>query len=184
VCVCKITSLDDSRPGILRVDATDKFGTRLTLTYFTGPNANYRTGLSAQFRDASAPRSPAYRVVCGKLRRDSRDNFSIMNPDVVAPVSELSKILTCEPIYPLTRGLSKKRLRDAILAALETADAVLSATPDSLPPKLLSALSWPTLREALHTAHHPSTPADILPSSPARMRLAFEELATRQISAH
>ena len=40
----------------------------------------------------------------------------------------------------------------------------------------------PSLTQALHTLHHPSTEADITPTAPPRMRLAYDELLANQLA--
>jgi len=89
-------------------------------------------------------------------------------------------VLTVEPVYPLTRGLTNKKLRAAITQALALASSLLAVSPESLSPQLLSSLSWPPLQSALELAHSPQTAADVTPRSPARMRIAYEEMCLQQ----
>ena len=87
-----------------------------------------------------------FRVVCGKVRPSSTcgtSGYSIVSPDIVRPAEDAAEVLAVEPVYPLTKGLTQKRLRAAISSALSTASPLLSSTPSTLSPSLLLSLSWP-----------------------------------------
>src|SRR5690606_4604329 len=72
------------------------------------------------------------------------------------------------PIYPLSEGLSQKRLRTWILWALDHA-----APEETLPHSLLEQAKTPTLAQALDMAHRPNRPED---PEEGRRRLALGEL--------
>ena len=50
----------------------------------------------------------------GKIRRDARGRFEIVQPDFVKPMEELESLLKVEPVYGLTRGLTGKRMKKAV----------------------------------------------------------------------
>lgn len=52
--------------------------------------------------------------------------------------------------------------------------------PESLPDNILEELSWPKLADALVLAHKPKSLSGTMLDSPARQRLAFEELCMQQ----
>lgn len=79
------------------------------------------------------------------------------------------------PVYPLTEGLSNKRLRGIIKQAL---DDFVDAVEDPLPDALLDQFDLPPIDEALRQAHFPDS-REALASS--LRRLAFEELLYVQL---
>ena len=96
----------------------------------------------------------------------------------IEPGAPLPRVLT--PVYPTTAQLPQPYLRKAIAAGLARAPLAEVLPPAVVPPGL------PSLREALHTLHHP--PADIALGAledgthPAAQRLKFEELLAQQLS--
>ncbi|WP_081630748.1 ATP-dependent DNA helicase RecG [Thioalkalivibrio sp. ALE16] len=87
------------------------------------------------------------------------------------------------PIYPTTEGISQKLLRQLVAHALPG----MQALPDLLPE--LSRQGLPGLHAALEQLHHPPARADALGEldtaenrSPARTRLALEELCAHQLA--
>ena len=83
-----------------------------------------------------------------------------------------------EPVYPLTEGLSPKVLAKAIKQALEG----LPDLPEWQDLPFLQRHGWPGFSAALHTLHHPEAPAAIGIDSPARRRLAYDELLANQLA--
>ncbi len=77
-----------------------------------------------------------------------------------------------EPLYPLTEGLTHRRLQGLAAQALGR----MPELPEWLDPALLSARGWPGFAEALQRAH--ADPRD----SPARDRLAHDELMAGQLA--
>ncbi|MBH2015821.1 MAG: ATP-dependent DNA helicase RecG [Burkholderiales bacterium] len=100
------------------------------------------------------------------------------NVRIVSDATPLSTALT--PVYPAGAGLPQAYLRKAVEGALKRAplDEVLPA--GVVPPQ------WPSLRQALHSLHHPSPSASVDAltdhSDPAWQRLKFEELLAQQLS--
>jgi len=81
-----------------------------------------------------------------------------------------------EPVYPLTEGLGVGHLRRAVEAALGR----LPSLPEWQDRSFIAARKWPTFADALASLHHPLEPSDMLPESPARSRLAFDEFLAGQ----
>ena len=117
------------------------------------------------------------RVVSGTVERFGHE-IQITHPDHMGTVAEIERLRAVEPVYPLTAGLSLKVLGKAVLGALEGAPD-LEEWSD---PAFLSANAWPSWRQALTTAHAPESEADLEPKSPARARLAYDELLANQLA--
>ena len=102
----------------------------------------------------------------------------IAHPDHVVSAEEFDKLPLIEPIYPLTGGLSAKILARAIRSALEK----LPALPEWQDEAFRQRHQWPDFAAALRVLHHPETPAVMSPESPARRRLAYDELLANQLA--
>lgn len=91
---------------------------------------------------------------------------------------------TLTPVYPLTDGLSQKRLRTLMLQAL----AMLDQSPPNelLPVEVSHHFNNCTLSDALHLAHNPPPDADINSlmsgTHTCLQRLAFEELLAHNLT--
>lgn len=103
---------------------------------------------------------------------------SMVHPDHMVGIDKAGDLPLIEPVYPMTAGLSGKILRKGI-------EQVLDRFPD-LPEwtdrALLARENWPSLREALVRLHNPVAPADLDLLTPARRRLAHDELLAGQLS--
>ncbi len=117
------------------------------------------------------------RVVSGKVERFN-DEIQMAHPDHVGTPAERDKLQAVEPVYPLTQGLSLKVLSKAIGAALPLAPDL----PEWLDPAFRKKHSWPAWRESLETLHSPETEDDLSPETPARCRLAYDELLANQLA--
>ncbi len=100
------------------------------------------------------------------------------HPDIVAPVSELSNVMRIEAVYPLTEGLTQRRLKQWINAAL----LKLPDLPEWISPEIVNTLGFPSFKAALQAVHSPVQEEDIYPTSKPRIRLAFDELLALQLS--
>ncbi len=117
------------------------------------------------------------RVVSGKVEVFA-DALQMTHPDHVAPPEESAEVMTVEPVYPLTAGLSLKVVGKAVRAALERAPEL----PEWLDPAFLGRQGWEGWRESLGRAHAPEDEADISPLTRARQRLAYDELLANQLA--
>jgi ATP-dependent DNA helicase RecG len=100
----------------------------------------------------------------------------MLHPDYVVDPAKGEAPPPVEPIYPLTQGLPGRTLQRAIGAALDGAPEL----PEWLAPTTIKAHDWPDFRTALEHMHRPASPDDVLPASPFRTRLAYDELFARQ----
>ena len=83
-----------------------------------------------------------------------------------------------EAVYPLSAGLSQKVMAKAV-------EAAMTRLPDPgewIDPQLLAQRGWPGFVEALQQAHAPGHIRDLSPDSPARARLAYDELFAHQMT--
>jgi len=119
----------------------------------------------------------ATRVVSGKLERFG-GRLQMTHPDHIGPLEELARMKRVEPVYPLTGGLTLKPLGKAIRAALERAPE----PPEWLDAALVTRERWPAWRAALGAAHAPEGPEALSPLTPARRRLAYDELLANQLA--
>ncbi len=102
----------------------------------------------------------------------------IVHPDHIVSADEFSQLPLIEPVYPLTEGLSGKILSRAIRTALEK----IPALPEWQDEAWRQRHNWQRFGEALRALHHPELPVVIGPESPARRRLAYDELLANQLA--
>ena len=117
------------------------------------------------------------RLISGKI--EAYDGWLQMtHPDHVAPLGGNGTLPLIEPVYSLTAGLSNTTLRKVIDGALHQ----IPQLPEWIDPAFLAKQGWPSFGEAITRLHAPQTEADLLPSAPARARLAYDELLANQLA--
>ncbi|MGH6863121.1 MAG: ATP-dependent DNA helicase RecG, partial [Methylocella sp.] len=119
----------------------------------------------------------ATRWVSGKLELWD-GHRQIVHPDRVLDSEGFAKMAPVEPIYPSTEGLIQKVIGRAIDAAL----AKIPALPEWHEWTTINIPALPSFAAALRDVHRPTTPESIAPESPARMRLAYDELLASQLA--
>ena len=155
------------RFGPYRVLVEDQAGAALELVYFNADPAYLKRLLPEGSR----------RLISGKL--ESYDGWLQMpHPDHVAKLDSAATLPLHEPVYPLTAGLTNATLRKAIGEALQR----LPSLPEWTDAAFLAKQAWPSFAEALARLHAPEAEADLLPSAPARARLAYDELLANQLA--
>jgi ATP-dependent DNA helicase RecG len=117
------------------------------------------------------------RVVSGVLGRFGRE-WQIVHPELIAPPDEFASAGPLQPLYPLTQGLSQRRLGRCIGEALTR----LPQLREWQDPAWLERQQWPSFCDALRRLHQPHASDDIRPEAPARRRLAFDELLASQLA--
>lgn len=135
--------------SILSAQAADESG-KLTLTWYNQP-----------FRKDGLIRGQKI-IACGRV--DRMRGAKLVNPTLFPA---LPGIL---PLYPLTRGLSQKQLRNLAHAALS---ACLPDLVDPLPEAIRAAYGLVPLGEALESLHFPGNMEAL---ARAKRRLAFEDM--------
>ena len=117
------------------------------------------------------------RMISGKVEVfDGKRQMT--HPDHIVPVDQAHQVLRVEPIFPLTEGLSPKILDKAIAAALSKAPDLLEWQDAAY----RARAKWPTWHEALRSAHSPQAETDLALLTPARARLAYDELLSNQLA--
>lgn len=117
------------------------------------------------------------RVISGKVEWFEHA-LQMPHPDYIALPSELDKIRRLEPVYPLTEGISLRMFGKICVEA----EKQIPALPEWIEPEYLAAKKWRTFKEALLEIHAPKKEEDLLPSHPARARIAYDELLANQLS--
>ena len=173
-----VTRLDDATPGQqigivvtpvehkqrgprspLRVHAVDAQGDYVSLIYF---------GSAPGYAKKLLPLNEA-KLVSGKLELYGEER-QIVHPDhILAPDEALA---LREMIYPLSEGLTPRKMAQLAEQALERACDM----PEWIEPGLLAGRHWPSWRSALAIAH--SVPDDTV----ARDRLAYDEVFANQLA--
>ncbi len=122
------------------------------------------------------------RIVSGKL--ESYDGWLQMpHPDHVVPAEPgldpaTPRLPVLEPMYPLTAGLTNTTLRKAVALALDRVPKL----PEWIDTDFRKQQAWPDFAAALRRMHGPGAAADLESSSPARQRLAYDELLANQLA--
>ncbi len=117
------------------------------------------------------------RIVSGRV--ELFDGMAQMvHPDFAVAEAEAQSIPTFEPIYPLTSGLTQKVMYRATRGAL----SLVPPLPEWGDPGQVSQSNWPDFISAVTAAHDPRSLADLAPASPARERLAYDELFAHQVT--
>lgn len=117
------------------------------------------------------------RIVSGKV--ELFDGVpQMVHPEHVLPENELADLPHFEPVYPLTAGVTQKVMWRATRAALTRVPNV----PEWVNAELCARNEWPSFEQALKHAHAPQSIADIATTSPARARLAYDELLAHQLT--
>jgi ATP-dependent DNA helicase RecG len=102
----------------------------------------------------------------------------IAHPDYVVPADQAERVRGIAPVYPLTAGLPPRVIQRAVAAALERVPDL----PEWLDPALREREHWPTWHEAIAAVHAPQGEADLSPATPARQRLAYDEILASQLA--
>jgi ATP-dependent DNA helicase RecG len=146
--------------GPFRVFAEDAGGDYVTLVYFNNP----------AWAKKQLPLGKT-RIVSGRLDRYGQD-LQIVHPDYVLHPDEAAEIPEREQVYPLSEGLTNRRLADLVEQAL----ARRPPLGEWIEPSLKAQRGWPAWGEALETAHR--DPA----AAAARERLAYDEVFANQLA--
>src|SRR5438309_2532042 len=145
--------------GPMRVFAADGEGNTISLIYFNNPGWAKRTLPVGQPR-----------TVSGKLEAYG-DEWQIIHPEVSEPGKGPQPAIR-EPDYPLTEGLTNRRLGELVKEALGPAPE----PPEWIEPGLAAREGWSAWRGSLALVHHEPAAAD------ARRRLAYDEIFANQLA--
>ncbi|MBC7521699.1 MAG: ATP-dependent DNA helicase RecG [Sandarakinorhabdus sp.] len=144
----------------LRVRAVDSGGQWIDLVFF---------GQSGGFARSKLPVQEARRI-SGKLERYGQ-TLQIAHPDISMPGEAMGPMLR-EPVYPLTEGVTNKRMGQLTAQVLAAAPDL----PEWIEASVIERQGWAGWREALVAAHALNGEAK------AKDRLAYDELLANQLA--
>jgi ATP-dependent DNA helicase RecG len=147
--------------GPFRVWAADPNGDMIALVYFGG-NPRW----AKKLLPLGEPR-----IVSGKLEAYGQD-LQMVHPDYVLKPEEAGSLPEREPVYPLSDGLTGRRMQQLATQAVERAPDL----PEWIDASLHAQRDWPSWREAIGAIH--ADPAD----AKARERLAYDEIFANQLA--
>ncbi|HVF83517.1 MAG TPA: ATP-dependent DNA helicase RecG [Sphingomicrobium sp.] len=145
--------------GPTRILSSDEAGNVITLAFFSN------SGWARKQLPLGEPK-----ILSGRLDRYG-DQWQMVHPEVMEPGKDVELSLR-EPVYPLTEGLTSKRVREMVNAALERAPFL----PEWVEPSLLASRNWLPWRVSLAKAH--GEPGE----ESARERLAYDEIFANQLA--
>ncbi len=145
--------------GPTRIYASDGDGNTISLIYFNNPGWAKRSLPIGQLK-----------TVSGKLEAYG-DEWQIIHPEVSEPGKGAAPALR-EPVYPLTEGLTNRRMGELAREALERAPEF----PEWIEPGLAQREHWGAWRASLALAHREPG------ADEARRRLAYDEIFANQLA--
>ncbi len=143
-----------------RIFASDAEGNYVTLTFF---------GRNGGWARKQLPLGEE-RIISGKLERYG-DELQIVHPDHIERMDSGDRPGLAEPIYPLSDGITSRRLGQLI----GDATTRMPALPEWIEPSLLAARGWSDWQTSLAAVHRQD-------SEMARDRLAYDELFSGQLA--
>lgn len=146
--------------GPYRVFAQDSIGNICNLTYFGRASYTAKKQLPVGEK----------RWVVGKLERYG-DMLQIVHPDHVEAESSGNLARMCEPVYPLSEGLTQPRMAGLVAQALKR----IPELPEWVEPTQFDREGWPLWHDALQLAHKSE-------NAKARDRLAYDELFANSLA--
>ncbi|MES2253261.1 MAG: ATP-dependent DNA helicase RecG [Pseudomonadota bacterium] len=136
----------------------------------------------AHFLERSAKQGSTI-VVSGKLtiaKLHGVDRYQIAHPDHMGPLDTFNAWIGVERVYPLTAGLTQGIVRTAIDSVLEKRVDL----PEWIAYETLDRFHFPSWKTAFLDVHTPQSVLDLSPMTPARQRLAYDELFAKQLAQH
>jgi len=146
--------------GPFRVLAADAIGNIVGLTYF---------GRNSGWAKKQLPLGET-RWIAGRLDQYGQ-MLQIVHPDHVSEEGGAALGQLCEPVYPLSEGLTQGR----VAALVQQGLAALTDLPEWIEPGLMDRMHWPAWRDALLLAHKSE-------HREARERLAYDELLANSLA--
>ncbi len=117
------------------------------------------------------------RIISGRVE-DYGGARQMTHPDHIVDPAIAGGLPLFEPVYPLTAGLPASVMRKAAQGAVER----LPNLPEWQDAAWLAKNKFPAFGDALRRLHAPQSPADLSPSAPALLRLAYDELLSNQLA--
>lgn len=117
------------------------------------------------------------KIISGRVEK-FRGFLQMTHPDAMASPDDKVELDIVEPVYPLTAGLTARTFNKAMKAALTLAPDF----EDWLDPAWRKKQGWGSWKDALLAAHAPQNETDLHPTTPARTRLAYDEILANQLA--
>ncbi len=181
----KISRLEPGRVATLKVTVEKHLKsprrglpTRVTVSDETGRMDLVFFNVKGDYLDKQLPVGEE-RIVSGEVEMFKKA-FQMIHPDYILKPGDEDQLPKLEPLYPLTYGLTQRVVLKTVRKTLETVPDL----PEWHDENLLKRELWPGWREAIHEAHEPVSAADVDTNSPARRRLAYDELLANQLTLH
>ena len=119
----------------------------------------------------------ARRIVSGRV--ELFDGIAQMvHPEFIVPEENANDIPAFEPVYPLTGGITQKLMYKATRGAI----SLVPEVGEWIDAGQCEKAHWPAFADAILTGHHPESLEDLASTSPARERLAYDELFAHQVT--
>ena len=117
------------------------------------------------------------RIISGRL--DAYNDIKQMaHPDYILPIDRIGEMPKIEAVYQLMAGVTPKTLYKAIASSLKN----VKQLPEWQDSDYIKQQKWQSWHLSLLSAHKPQNIFDISSDSPARQRLAFDELLANQLA--
>jgi len=116
-------------------------------------------------------------IVSGRVERYA-GVAQMSHPDHIVHPDDGDSVPCFEPVYPLCSGLTRRRMAQAVTAAVK----LLPDLPEWIDAGTLKGRGWPRWKDAVISAHRPTSESDLATGAPARERLAYDELFAHQIT--
>jgi ATP-dependent DNA helicase RecG len=145
--------------GPTRIFASDSDGNTISLVYFNNPG----------WAKKSLPIGEA-RTISGKLEAYG-DEWQVIHPEVTEPGKGPQPVIR-EPVYPLTEGITNRRMRELAAIAVDRVPEL----PEWIEPSLAAREAWRPWRASVAEVHRDPG------SSEARRRLAYDEIFANQLA--
>ncbi len=117
------------------------------------------------------------KIISGKIEIFNR-SLQMAHPDYIVDAAFPERMPLIETVYPLTAGITNKMLNKQISQALQNVPEL----PEWLDERLMKQENFSSFKQSLWQAHHPQKYDDLSPNTPARRRLAYDELLANQLS--
>lgn len=117
------------------------------------------------------------RIVSGTVEHFN-GGVQMTHPDHIVAEDKLAEIMTVEPVYSLTAGVTGKVMVKAVRAAVARAPDL----PEWIDAAYLARQEWNPWRPALGKVHAPESELDLAADGKARSRLAYDELLANQLA--
>ena len=117
------------------------------------------------------------RIISGTVEHFN-GGMQMTHPDHIVPLDKLAEVMTVEPVYPLTAGVTPKVMVKAVKAAVARAPKL----PQWIDAAYLARQGWEDWHTALTKVHSPESEADLWADGKARQRLAYDELLANQLA--